>query len=704
MAGPETYCTSTLQPERHTGRLIPRRLLEEYLGGRGLGVRLMRDFHHLDPFDPGMPLIFSCGPLCGTPAPTAARLSVVSRSPLTNTICDCSAGGRFAWRLKAAGVDALFITGRSNTPVSVAIRDNEVEFLPAAELWGRDIPATVAALGGRGSVAAIGPAGENGVLFANIMMGEGNSAGRGGLGAVMGGKNLKAVVVDGNRKTEIADPALFEKARQDVMRLFNASPVIFGPLGIAEFGTSVLVDLMAQRRMTPTENFRKSFFENSANYSGPAIKKAFDAQKDGCYGCPIQCKKIARSGLRLPEYEAVSHFGALNNIDDLHAIVKANQICNELGLDSISAAATLAAWGEIRGCFPTAAEIPGLLEDIALARGDGQLLSLGSRRLAEEMGRPELSMSVKSLELPAYDPRGAYGMALAYCTSSRGGCHLRAYTISHEILRKPVPTDRFSFSGKARIISISEDTNAVVDSLVVCKFSFLGAGLEEYAELLTAATGIEYPPDRLKEIGRRIVLTERFYNCANGFSRKDDILPERFFSEPGSSGDGIEIPPIDRQRFEEELDKYYRIRGLNRDGCFDDADFLENSLTGSAEDTAPRPRQQRHRQPGRGDGNGLSDRARIPDNGAQLPLQGGRGGHRCPRSARQEPGLCGGQGPPRPFLRRPATGCYPLQAAADIQGRLDLALGKAVARPERPLRRDRHPSDCRWPAQDRTYR
>ena len=184
-------------------------------------------------------------------------------------------------------------------------------------------------------------------------------------------------------------------------------------------------------------------------------------------------------------------------------------------------------------------------------------------------------MSVKSLELPAYDPRGAYGMALAYCTSNRGGCHLRAYPISHEILRKPVPTDRFSFSGKARIISIAEDTNAAVDSLVACKFAFFGASLEEYAELLTAVTGVAYSPQRLKEIGRRIVLTERFYNCANGFSRADDMLPERFFTEPGSSGDGIDIHPLDRVRFEEELDKYYRIRGLNVNGCCEDAAFLE---------------------------------------------------------------------------------------------------------------------------------
>ena len=554
---------------------LPRRLLEEYLGGRGLGVRLMRDYFKLDPFDPAMPLIFSVGPLCGTPSPTSARIAVVSRSPLTGTIYDCSAGGRFAWRLKASGVDVMFITGRSPKPVIVTIAGDVVEIKPADHLWGSDIPTTIASLKELGSVAAIGPAGENGVLFANIMMGEGNSVGRGGMGAVMGSKNLKAVTVSGDKKSAIADPALFENARQDIMRLFKASPVIFGPLGISEFGTPVLVDLMAQRRMAPTENFRKTFFEHSGNYSGPTIKNVCGAKKDGCYGCPIQCKKSSASGKPLPEYETVSHFGALNDVQDLHAIITANDLCNELGIDTITAAATLSAWGEIKGAFPTSGEIPGLLNDIAHRRGYGNLLSLGSRRLAEELGRPELSMSVKSLELPAYDPRGAYGMALAYCTSNRGGCHLRAYPVSHEILRKPVPTDRFAFSGKARIISIAEDTNAAVDSLVACKFAFFGASLEEYAELLTAVTGVSYSPQRLKEIGRRIVLTERYYNCSNGFTRSDDVLPERFFTEPGSSGDDIDILPIDRIRFEEELDKYYRIRGLNADGCFEDAAFLK---------------------------------------------------------------------------------------------------------------------------------
>ncbi|PLY02598.1 MAG: aldehyde:ferredoxin oxidoreductase [Desulfuromonas sp.] len=553
---------------------IPGEWLSNYLGGRGLGVRMMRDYYRLDPFDPDMPLIFAVGPLCGTAAPTAARLAVVSRSPLTNTIYDCSAGGRFAYRLKQAGYDALVVTGTSSRPVALNITADGARLDDATLLWGEPVSATVRAFANASSVAAIGPAGENGVLYASIMMSEGNAVGRGGLGAVMGHKKLKAITVKGDRKTRVADPDRLRLAQQDIMRLFRASPVIFGELGIAEYGTPALVDLMAQRRMAPTDNFRKTLFANSSNYSGPAIRKHFAARKDGCYACPIQCKKSTPQGEHLPEYETVSHFGALNRIDDLHTIVKANTLCNEMGLDTITAAATLAAWGEIRGEFPTATELGELLAAIAHRNGDGDLLALGSRRMAQQLGHPEVAMAVKSLELPAYDPRGAYGMALAYCTSNRGGCHLRAYPISHEILRKPVATDRFSFAGKARIIKIAEDSNAVIDSLVACKFSFFGASLEEYAEALSAVTGHDYSPQELKRIGERIYLTERFYNIENGFADTDDILPERFFTEEGSSGDGISINPIDRTRFLEERRKYYRIRGLDDHGRFTDSDFL----------------------------------------------------------------------------------------------------------------------------------
>ncbi len=552
---------------------IPQDILRHYLGGRGLGVRLLRGRQGVPPCDPASAIVFAAGPLCGTAAPASSRLAVVCRSPLTGTVCHADAGGGFARRLRAAGLLAILVEGKSPRPAAVVVTPAGAEIVPADALWGVTAVDTVDALSGHGSVAAIGPAGENGVLFANLLVDRGNAAGRGGPGAVMGAKNLKAVAVDGDLAVPVADPPRFARARADVLRLFRASPALFGELGFGEYGTAALVDLARRRRMTPTENFRLTVFDGSTAYSGPAVRKAFPSKRNACADCPVGCGKIGPAGNPLPEFEAASHFGALNGIRNLDAIVLANDICNEAGMDPVSAAATLAAWGEARGRFPSSGELLRLLRDISLRRGEGLLLADGSRRAAEALGRPELSMSVKSLELPAYDPRGAYGTALAYCTSNQGGSHLPAYPISHEILRKPAPSDRFSFSGKARMIRNAEDVYAAADSLVACRFAFLAASLEEYAELLSCATGEPRSAGELAGIGERIHLTERAYNAGNGFSRKDDALPARFFDESGSSGEGIEVPPIDRARFDEELTRYYRVRGLRDDGSFLEPDF-----------------------------------------------------------------------------------------------------------------------------------
>jgi len=386
--------------------------------------------------------------------------------------------------------------------------------------------------------------------------------GRGGMGALMGAKMLKAITVTdgGSKKPTIADPVIFKKAHDDVMRLLRASPVVMGELGLAEYGTSALVDIVGQRRMAPTENFRKTYFAAAHAYSGPSLKKAFGFKKEGCAVCPIQCKRLTTCGKPIPEYETLSHFGALNANPDAESIVRANILCNNLGLDTISTAATIAAYGEARGEFLISDDILDMVRKIAYREGDGDKLAEGSKRYCASIGKPGLSMSVKGLEMPAYDPRGSYGMALAYGTSSRGACHLRAYPISQEILRKPVATDRFSFDGKARLIKISEDTNAVVDSLSVCKFAFLGASIEEYAQLLAGATGMAYTGQGLMKTGEEIIALERRYNRLNGFGDQDDFLPERFFMDEGSSGEGIDIPALDRARFTEELERYYRIR------------------------------------------------------------------------------------------------------------------------------------------------
>src|SRR3990170_1140832 len=554
-----------LTSKRYWTEKIPEELLTSFIGGRGLGVHLMKDFFQLDPYDTRMPMIFAVGPLCGTPAPASSRMSVVTRSPLTGTIGESSVGGTFPVKLKSAGYDFLMVTGKASSPVYLEINDDRAEIKDASKLWGRGCQEVNALLEKAGTTACIGPAGEKLVRFANIMIGGANSAGRGGLGAVMGAKNLKAVVVNGSKKVPVANPSEFKKALDDVMRLLRASPVVMGELGLAEYGTSTLVDIVGQRRMAPTENFKKTFFPEASAYSGPNLRKQFGSKKEGCIGCPIQCKKLTSCGRPMPEYETLSHFGALNANSDAESIIKANLLCNALGMDTISTAATFAAYGEARGQFLSPDDILEMVRKTAYREGEGDKLAEGSRRFCAELGRTELSMSVKGLELPAYDPRGSYGMALAYCTSTRGGCHLRAYPISEEILRKPIATDRFSFDGKARMIKIAEDRNAVVDSLAVCAFAFLGASIEEYAHALAAATGSSFTGQGLMTIGEEIVLIERRYNEENGFTRKDDFLPERFYTEPGSSGEGINIPLIDRKRFIEEIEKYYRMREKTED-------------------------------------------------------------------------------------------------------------------------------------------
>ncbi|MDA8099564.1 MAG: aldehyde ferredoxin oxidoreductase family protein [Nitrospiraceae bacterium] len=549
-----------LSSRRIETRKISSEVLEAWLGGRGLGVHLMRETIGFDAFDERMLMLFSVGPLCGTAAPTSSRLSVVSRSPLTGTIFDSSVGGHFPFKLKQAGYDAVAIAGRAASPVYIEIIEDRVTIRDAAALRGKGTGEVNRILEKDGLVACIGPAGENRARMANIMIGGANCVGRGGMGAVMGAKNLKAIVVNGSKKPSLADPALFKKAHDDVMRLLRASPVVMGELGLAEFGTGALVDIMEERRMAPTENFRKTVFSGAQAYSGPAIRKRYGSRKEGCAVCPIQCKKVTSCGRPIPEYETLSHFGGLNANDDVESIIKANLLCNTLGLDTISTAATIAAYGEARGAFLSGDAILDMIARISRREGEGDALAEGSKRYCASIGKPELSMSVKGLEIPAYDPRGSYGMALAYATSNRGACHLRAYPISQEILRKPVATDRFSFDGKARLIKICEDTNAVVDSLSVCKFAFLGASVEEYAQMLAGASGVPFTGQGLLKTGERIVDREREYNGLNGFTDDDDLLPARFFTDDGSSGEGIEITKIDKDRFREELERYHRIR------------------------------------------------------------------------------------------------------------------------------------------------
>jgi aldehyde:ferredoxin oxidoreductase len=541
-------------------------IFHKFIGGRGLGGYFLTEYIEKNWNDPQMPFLMLSGPLVGTASPTSGRSTFMSKSPLTGTIGDSSVGGKFGTFLKRSGFDAVIIQGKSDKFIGIEISENRVEFIDASYLKGADTGKVFEKLKDKGSVATIGAGGENGVLFSSIVVDKHHFAGRNGLGAIWGDKKIKYISCKGSLKVDVYDEKGLKKAKEDIFRLIAASPVLKGEFGISNFGTGALFDLIHSRRMMPTNNFRETFFEKAPQLNAYAYKHKYSSKKGGCRGCHILCKRLRENGDSLPEFETMSHFSALLGNSNMDTVVKANDLCTFYGIDTISCGATISCYSEIIDKQLKSEEILNLIKLIGETTGVGKELAQGSYRFAKKHGKPEVSISVKKQELAAYDPRGAYGMALAYAVSTRGGDHLRAYTISHEILRKPVFTDRFSFNGKARIIKITEDLNAVVDSLTACKFVFFAASLEEYAKAYSSVTGIKTTADDLYKIGERICYNEKILNFRNGFSSSDDDLPPRFFNEPGSYGNSIKIPPLNREEFIETKRKYYKIRGLCENG------------------------------------------------------------------------------------------------------------------------------------------
>jgi aldehyde:ferredoxin oxidoreductase len=547
-----------------------------FIGGRGLGVKLYADLcpDAIDPFAAENALIFMTGPLTGTMM-TSGRFQIVSRSPLTGTICDSSSGGTFGAALKGAGIDGLVVRGRAATPVYLWIHDGEVEVRDASGLWGLDTQQTQkkiqAELGSKASVACIGPAGENRVLFAAVMNDKDRAAGRGGMGAIMGGKNLKAIAAAGSRAVDIADAAGYKDLTGRIDRAVDKNPVTGKSLQV--LGTSVLVNIINAHGMFPTENFRRGVFNDAEGTSGEKIAEALLERQSACYKCPIGCGRTTRTKDKRgegPEYETVWAFGAHLGVSDLTAITEANYACNELGLDTITMGSTIGcamelsetgAWKESLR-WGDAGKLLGWVTDTAYRRGIGAELGLGSKRLAAKYGRPELAMQVKGMEIPAYDPRGAQGMALSYATSSRGGCHMKAYMIAPEILGHPVFLDRFSTAGKPELVALFQDISAVVDSAVLCRFLQFALGISTLTEMLRVVTGLDWSDEEVMKAGRRIYTLERLFNNRAGFGRGDDTLPPRFFNEEFQTGSSRHR----RVELDGMLDEYYAVRGWDRNG------------------------------------------------------------------------------------------------------------------------------------------
>lgn len=589
---------------------LPVDIARRWLGGRGLGVYLaLRDcLFQVEPLAPENQLIFAPGPLTGTGAPASGRYAATSRSPLTGTVFDGNSGGDFGNALRRLGWDYLVLSGALDEPGYVTVGlgaatdlgdadpgggpagrvgdpggpggevagPGGVTLRSAAGLWGLDVPETLARLHEwhpRGEAAVIGPAGERGVLFASIVNNRGRSLGRGGLGAVLGAKRVKALVVEGRgtKTPAVADPERLEFIVYEAEKLLKANPIT--STALPDFGTAVLVNVLDQAGALPTRNHRESRFEGAAAISGEALKRDHLERRSACRGCIIGCQQRTRAGGQSgegPEYESIWAFGAQCGVADLTAIIQANYACNRAGMDAITMGSTIACAMELTelGLLPDgprfgdARAIIELAEATAVGEGLGAELGLGSARFAALRGRPELSMSVKALELPAYDPRGMKAQGLAYATSSRGGCHLCANMLGPEILGAPKMVDRFATLGKAGLLINLQNLNAVLDSLGVCKFTAFAMNEGYYARLLSAVWGEPIEPQELLLLGERIWNAERLFNLAAGFVRADDTLPPRLLHEPVADGPSVgqvvDLSPM--------LDEYYVSRGWDERG------------------------------------------------------------------------------------------------------------------------------------------
>ncbi len=557
-----------------------------YLGGRGLASKYLVEevAADVDPLSPKNKLIMATGPLTGTYGAANGRYMVVTKSPLTGTIACSNSGGYFPSELKYAGFDMIIFEGRAAQPVYLQIRDGKAELVGALHLWGKSTNATEDAIcnefHGDAKVACIGPAGENGVHYACIVNDKHRAAGRSGVGMVMGSKNLKAVAVRGTGGVRVADPRAFREAAIESYGLLKANPVTGEGLGA--LGTAVLVNVINQSGALPTRNAQSGTFEGAEAISGEALASTYLKRNKSCMGCIIGCGRVSKLADSKysgdgegPEYETLWALGAACGVSNLAAVTKANYLCNEYGMDTITAGSTVGCAMELfeKGLvsekevgmplnFGDGDAMVRLIEMAGKGEGFGKKIGLGSYRLAESYGAPELSMTAKKLEFPAYDARGVQGMGLEYATSNRGACHVRGYLISPEILGLPEKLDPQATEGKATWLKIFQDFTAVVDSAGVCLFTTFGIDVPQFTRFCNAANGTTMTDEQLLEAGDRIYNLERLFNLKAGIDPSQDTLPKRMLAEPLPDG------PMKGavSKLPQMLPEYYEVRGWSAKG------------------------------------------------------------------------------------------------------------------------------------------
>jgi len=540
-----------------------------FIGGRGLGISYLLDETDplCDPLGPENKLIMMTGPLTGTRAPTGARYMVMTKSPLTGAVTCSNSGGEFPSMIKRAGIDGIIFEGMSPEPTYLWVTDDHAELRSAKHLWGKDTHETtdllLAETHAKARVACIGPAGEKGVLFAGIMNEKDRAAGRSGVGAVMGSKGLKAVAVKGTQEIPHYDAEAFKAVAHEYLKKFKDATKDQPP-PLRTYGTAITVVGTQNIGVFPTRNFQQGTFEHWEDIGGEALTEKYLVKAKACYACPIACGRVTKIAEgphqgegEGPEYETIYSLGSDCGVGDLAALTKANYICNELGLDTISMGATIAAAMEMyeKGIL-TESQIgrplpfgdgEGLIEmcrKTAYREGFGDDLALGSLRMAKKYGHPELAIVAKGQEFAGYDPRGEKGMGLAYATSNIGASHMRGDPAYIEILGVPMLIDPLSWEDKPQLVKDWQDVFAVIDSAGVCVFFSVRNYVtptrdirpEGLVRLLNACTGASYTLKSLVEAGERVVNAERLFLVRAGFSAKDDTLPFRIVGEPMPDG------------------------------------------------------------------------------------------------------------------------------------------------------------------------
>lgn len=583
-----------LTNEQVEERELDREIIEKYVGGKGLGTRLYWEMigPETDPLGSENVLMFLTGPLTGTLAP-ATRSCVVTKSPLTGTWLDSYVGGYFGQEIKYAGYDGLIIKGKAAKNTYVYIEDKEVKFKDATHLQNKKIPETTESIRQELEnedikIAAIGPAGENLVKYALITCDFNRQAGRGGAGAVMGAKNLKAIAVTGSDLISVKDKDNFLAAVSQAYDDLEESSEI---TALSRFGTTTAISFAQQIGTLPTKNYYKGQYEAADEIATESQRETLWFRHKACHSCPVACSKVGRifrgkfKGVTsdIVEYESAAMLGSNLEISDMKAITKIARLCDELGLDTISVGGSISYALEAaeKGCLPTEVDeerlefgnsdvVINLIEKIASREGYlGDLLAEGVKEASAKLEDTEdFAIHIKGLETPAWPPRGAPGMGLALMTADRGGCHQRAFPISYETTElewqgEKVP--RLTVKNKAEIVVELQNNSAALDTFIKCDLASAGISEETYLSLLNSLTGLGYDVKDLQLLGKRVWNMTRLINVQDGITREEDYLPKRFVEEPlpdgPAQGHKITVEDMDTM-----LDEYYSLRGWDENG------------------------------------------------------------------------------------------------------------------------------------------